>query len=169
MARGGWTRARERRSVGDHKVIFAEFARNVLARRSCTCLFSRTDGRSLRMMKSFLESFSRARVESALRATRQLLATAILFTTACYRPFGDSARCAPDVKRYQEQLRLQPDSSAQQALIAAADADAIAGGLGDQQRAALHGLLSFTAHTRMVPREGRSGRIVQVICSSRRS
>lgn len=132
-------------------------------------LCSRTDGRSLRMPKSFLESFSRARVESSLRATRQLIAATILFATACYRPFGDSAHCAPDVKRYQDQLRLQPDSIAQQALIATADSDAIAGGLGDQQRAALHGLLSFTARTRMVPRDGRSGRVVQVICSSRRS
>jgi hypothetical protein len=108
-------------------------------------------------------------VESALRATLQLLATTILFTTACYRPFGDSARCAPDVKRYQEQLRLQPDSIVQQALIATADSDASAGGMGVEQRVALHGLLTFTARTRMVPREGRSGRIVQVICSVRRS
>lgn len=99
----------------------------------------------------------------------RIVATTFLAATfavaACHRAFVDRARCAQDLRDYEDRLRVERDSVKQSKLIAEADSDAALAGRTAQQRMVIHDLLSYSARSRLAPRGARSGRIAEFVCA----
>jgi hypothetical protein len=99
----------------------------------------------------------------------RITATAFLAATfavvACHRAFVDRARCAQDLRDYEDRLRVERDTVKQSKLIAEADSDAALAGRSVQQRMVIHNLLAYSARSGMAPRGARSGRIAEFVCA----
>ena len=93
-----------------------------------------------------------------------LLATA-LGTVACHHAFVDRARCAQDLRDYEDRIRIERDSIKQSQLIAEADSAAARAGRGPQQRSVIHNLIAYSARSRLAPRGARTGKIAEFVCA----
>jgi hypothetical protein len=89
----------------------------------------------------------------------------VLSLTACRHAFVERARCAEDLRDYEDRLRLERDTLAQARVIATADSDAIVAGRGLKQRRVIHDLLTYSARSRLAPRGARTGNIAEFVCA----
>lgn len=100
-----------------------------------------------------------------MRFRATLLLAATLPVVACHHPFVDRARCAQDLRDYEDRIRIERDTIKQSRLIAEADADATAAGRGAQQRTVIRNLLTYSARSGLAPRGARTGKIAEFVCA----
>lgn len=98
----------------------------------------------------------------------RLVGTLLLVTVnviGCRRAFADRARCAQDLRDYEDRVRIEHDTIRQAQTIAAADSDAILAGRGAQQRMVIHNVLVSSARSRLPARGVRTGKVAQFVCA----
>ena len=100
-----------------------------------------------------------------MRLLMTLLLAVTLGVTACHHAFADRARCAQDLRDYEDRLRIERDTSKRSTLIAQADSAAVLAGRGVQQRTVIHNLLAYSARSGLAPRGARTGKIADFVCA----
>lgn len=100
-----------------------------------------------------------------MRLFLPVLVAATLGAFACSHPFVDRARCAQDLRDYEDRIRMERDTIQQGHQIAAADSAAVLAGRGPKQRMVIRDLLTYSARSRLAPRGAHTGKIAQFVCS----